>query len=269
MNVQRFPSRCVRLSVSLVSLVLVFTGSAVPAELGESSPSVRQRAAELSARQIDCEDNLRLAQQRRNEANLKPYLSADDRDQDWGRLERARDAVEECVKLAEDQLLKALAALEIECQKDADEGRDADRSCAGAARAQRVGRLRLQELREVVSTCTSLECARNGLAEQSRIKEELAPSARTLGLALEPLPFRPAQPKVVRGDIEKLLGADKAHVRLRLGNPVQADSLVDAKGEFESWGYGAIAWDPDLGKLYRVRLSIRDGRVESFSFLSE
>src|SRR6059036_2409613 len=78
---------------------LLSVGSAA-AGADESRATLMRRAHDLIERGEKCEANARIANQRRVEVFRKPYLSAEDRQKDWERLDGALEAERACAEQA-------------------------------------------------------------------------------------------------------------------------------------------------------------------------
>ncbi|HEY7648704.1 MAG TPA: hypothetical protein VID04_06825 [Methylomirabilota bacterium] len=121
--------------VACLALALV-SGVNGPTVAGEAREALVRAAHEKLERHEKCEASFKAAQQRRFEASRKPYLSDLDRQKDWARLDLAMETQRQCVAPAAAELQSALAALEIQSQKDFDE---AQTKLARAAAADRPG----------------------------------------------------------------------------------------------------------------------------------
>src|SRR5262245_14320151 len=106
--------------VACLALALVL-GVSRPTVAGEAREAFIRAAHETLERHETCEASRKAAQQRRFEASRKPYLSDQDRQKDWARLDLAVETERRCVTQAAADLQSALAALEIQSQKDFDE----------------------------------------------------------------------------------------------------------------------------------------------------
>src|SRR5262245_31836566 len=106
--------------VACLALVLVL-GVSRPTVAGEAREALIRAAHEKLERHETCEASLKAAQQRRFEASRKPYLSDQDRQKDWARLDLSVETERRCVTQAAIDVQSALAALEIQSQKDFDE----------------------------------------------------------------------------------------------------------------------------------------------------
>jgi hypothetical protein len=164
------PSRCCHAAVACLAVALVVAMNG-PIAAGEARDALVRAAHEKLGRHEQCEARLRAAQQRRLEASRKPYLSDPDRQKDWARLDLAVEGERRCATQAAVELQSALAALEIQAQKDFDEaqtrltriaasdrpGVETARNDAAAAlewaRFQRRQREQLERLRTRESDC--------------------------------------------------------------------------------------------------------------------
>jgi hypothetical protein len=134
----------------LVTAVAVSALAAPREARAAAQDDLRAKIETLVGRERECESRGTTIGQQRVSAATASYPSSSAQLAAWEQLDRALAAERRCTVSAGDEIVQALAALEVECQKV---DSDAARQCAQRARDERVVRKQIQGLRAHQYTC--------------------------------------------------------------------------------------------------------------------